>query len=124
MDKEGPLSDAQYQERLRQIRKRREQQKAADLQQLMEQPWGRRLFYSFVFEHGGLHGPSFNTGIKYEAALNTVFNEGRRALAGELLSLVLKECPNQYLAMLGEEIKNRQGALALERAAEKERTDE
>lgn len=120
MEKHGPLSDAQYQERVRQLQRRRERQQEDDLRDLMRAPWGRRFVYWFVFERGNLHGSVFDGGIKdgVSASQHMALAEGRRELAGELLERVKEHAAAQYLEMMAEQVAQRQADLSIQHREE------
>lgn len=115
----GKLSDAQFQERVRQTRRRLEAQRVEDLQHVMRTDSGKRFVYSLAFERGKLHGPSFHGHQKdgLSNALCSAHVEGRRGLASELIDDVKKHCLPEFLEMMGTQIKERAEALMLEQHA-------
>jgi hypothetical protein len=117
----GKLSDNQYQQVLRDIRKRQDRQREADLRSMMAQEWGRRLCHWLVFDLGKLQTSSFNPSIKdgYCAALHSARSEGARDFAIELHNEVQRLAPQQFLTMMSEQVRDLQADLALEDRAAK-----
>lgn len=118
-ERPGKLSDAQYQDRLRQAQRERERDLADDLERLLAGEWGRRLAYWLVFEHGRLHGLSFDAGIRDGAcaALHQAKAEGRREAAHELYAMLLDASPSGAVAMMSERTKRAVADMALENLA-------
>ncbi len=112
--RQGPLSDAQLQERLRVFQNAREIERREDVRELMSHPWGRRLAYWLVYELGGLHGEAFAAEIKHGAEQHTAYRLGRQSLARSFLTAAQEIAPQDYLAMMAEQIRARQADLALE----------
>jgi hypothetical protein len=78
----------------------------ADLEELLRQPWGRRLYYRFVFTLGRLEAPSFDPGIKDGvcSAIHMGRNEGLREYAAVLANEAQAYFPIFWLQMLQERV--------------------
>lgn len=67
-----------------------------DLKWLMSQKRGRRVVHRLL-AHAGMYRTSIS-----ESATQTAFNEGQRNTGLRLLTLLISDCPEDYLAMLKE----------------------
>jgi hypothetical protein len=78
----------------------------ADLEELLRQSWGRRLYYRLVFEMGRLEAPSFEPGLADGAcaALHMARNEGIREVAQRLAREAQLHCPEHWTLMLQERV--------------------
>ena len=92
-----------------------------DLRTLMDQDWGRRLAYWLIFELGGLHGDAFAADKRDATEQHTAYRLGRQSLAREFDKAAKEVAPHDYLAMMAEQIRERQADLALEESSEHER---
>lgn len=115
---EGELSNAQYQERLREIQRRRKRELTDKLAILMQHEWGRGLVYWLVFELGKLHSATLDKGIKdgVAAAIHAAHADGRRAMASDILAQV-QAMPGPYMQMIHEQIAAREAELSLKARA-------
>lgn len=113
---QGKLTDKKYQSAKRDIERRRKRQFSDDLVSFMGETWGRRLAYWMCFELGNIHGNSFAPSIKDGvcSALHTAHSEGRREMAGEILAYIQEVAPGAHLAMMQEQIRDRQEELAFD----------
>lgn len=118
----GHLSDAQYQNRVREIEKRRERQRVDDLRKLLKDPAGRRVFYYIIFELGRLNELSFNPAIKdgVNSSQHMAINEGCRSLAREFKTNIEDADSDGFLTMMAEEIAERHKALNYQAEAKRE----
>lgn len=119
-ERQGPLSDAQYQDRLRLVERVRARQRDQDMKTLMSHAWGRRLAYTLGFELGRLHAQSFAPSVKDGVAMLgiTAHREGRREMAADFIGRIQEVAPDLYLTMMAEQIHERQTDLALEHRPE------
>jgi len=93
----GVLSDAQYQEVLRGIRKRREDNFRQGMRMLMQKRWGRDLMRSLIYEHSGrLLDASYTPG---ESTEQTLYREGQRSVARAILNTLDDVAPKEKVLM-------------------------
>jgi hypothetical protein len=108
------------------LERRRAARWVENLRALMRQPAARDVFYTLAFERGKLHGSSFHGHQKdgLSNALCTAHAEGRRALAGELVSELQRHCMPQYLEMMNEQVTQRGAELLQEQRAASQESEE
>jgi hypothetical protein len=78
----------------------------ADLEELLRQPWGRRLYHRLVFLMGNLYSESFEPAIKDGmcAALHMARAEGVRWMARTLANEAQLHFPELWNQMLAERV--------------------
>lgn len=97
----------------------------ADLEELLRQPWGRRIYYRIVFQLGNLYSESFDPAIKDGmcAALHMARNEGIRWAGRRLAQEAQELCPDQWNQMLAERVAAAAEEARLRREARTASTD-
>ncbi len=113
-------TDAQYQDRVRNLERRRERQHAEDLRWFMAQPAALRVAYRWIYELGRLEAASFEPAIRdgVMAFGLTARNEGIRELAASIKEEMQRANPGNWVRMIEEEIRAREADLALRKQAE------
>lgn len=102
----GSLANPAAQDLERELDRKLSAIELADLEELLRQPWGRRLYYRLVFEVGNLESASFDPAIKDGicAAIYMGRNEGIRWMAGVLRDEAVGSFPELWTLMLQERV--------------------
>lgn len=74
-----------------------ESQTEKDLKWLMSSPQGRRIVWRLL-EQAGVFQSSFNTN-----ALTMAHNEGRRSYGNQMLTQIMRDCPELFSPMMKEQ---------------------
>lgn len=85
---------------MRGLQEARDEALAEDLGRLMGERWGRRLAHVVLYEKGRVHEPSFHSGAGDPEAPR---RDGRRALALEVLNIIIRDYPDLHAAMMREQ---------------------
>jgi hypothetical protein len=95
----GEAADPRKQEALRRLDLQRKRQQEKDVRDVMATPAGRRLVWRILDDWGGINSVNVNCDAR------TFFNEGRRALARDVLVEVQRQAKPDYVRMLSEALK-------------------
>jgi hypothetical protein len=83
-----------------------------DVRAVMSTPFGKRFAYWLIFGHLELELPVFDMSVKYSTEIAAALNDGKRHAAIALRDLLIDLTPDQYLAMMSEQIRARQADVA------------
>jgi hypothetical protein len=108
--KEGKLSNASIQGRLRQLEKAKTERLDTMLRSVMANPVGRQFVYWLIFDACDMNG------ITYDPALQAI-HVGQRSVGARLLQEFQRVTPNEWTDMLVEQSRENATYQVLQREA-------